>query len=238
MAEGRKSRAVMTLRDMVLDGTLPAGERLYEVPLSERLGISRTPLREALSQLEYEGLLERQNTGGYAVRAFMIEDVIDAIELRGVMEGTAARLCAERGLDAATLGRFRQVLSGLDAATEAECLDFEAYQQLNAEFHRLLASPPGSAVLRGEVARASRLPFASPSAFLRGQEDQPAFRRSLFGAQAQHHAIIEAIEAREGARAEAVAREHARLARRNLQYMLDQDRSIMNRVPGLALVVT
>ncbi len=228
----------MTLRDMVLDGTLPAGERLYEVPLSERLGISRTPLREALSQLEHEGLLERQRGGGYAVRAFTLDDVIDAIELRGVMEGTAARIAAERGTDAATLCRFRQLLAGLDAATSEEGVDFTTYQDLNAQFHALLAALPRSEVMRGEVARASRLPFASASAFLRGQENEPVFRRSLVGAQAQHHAIVDAIAAREGARAEAVAREHARLARRNLEYMLDQDRSMMSRVPGLSLVIT
>jgi GntR family transcriptional regulator, vanillate catabolism transcriptional regulator len=237
MAEGRKSRAVMELRDMVLAGALPAGARLYEVSLAEELGISRTPVREALAQLEQEGLLERAPSGGYAVRTFTFQDVADALELRGVLEGTAARLAAERGADATRLRQIGLVLAGLDTATGEDSYDFNAYESLNAEFHMLLAGLSGSDILRAELERADRLPFASPSAFLRGQQEVPAFRRSLIVAQAQHHAIIEAIEAREGARAEAVAREHARLARRNLDYVMYQDRSLIESVPGLTLVV-
>ncbi len=71
--------------------------RLFEVSLAETLEISRTPVREALSRLAEEGLLDRLPNGGFVVRRFGYEDVIDSIELRGVMEGTAARLAAERG---------------------------------------------------------------------------------------------------------------------------------------------
>ena len=78
--------------------------------------------------------------------------------------------------------------------------------------------------------------IASPSAFLDKQADVLAFRRSLVVGQAQHRAIINAIELREGGRAEAVAREHGRLARLNLEYVIEQDRSLMRRVPALALV--
>jgi GntR family transcriptional regulator, vanillate catabolism transcriptional regulator len=80
-----------------------------------------------------------------------------------------------------------------------------------------------------------RLPFAGPSAFLNAQTDIPAFRASLTVGQAQHRAIAAAIEMREGARAEAVAREHARLARQNLDFVL-ADRTLVDRVPGLRLV--
>jgi GntR family transcriptional regulator of vanillate catabolism len=88
-----------------------------------------------------------------------------------------------------------------------------------------------------EVLRASRLPFASPSAFLPDRTQIAAFRRSLNIAQEQHRALVAAIANREGARAEALAREHARIARNNMQYLLDRDRSLMARVPSLALVV-
>ena len=84
---------------------------------------------------------------------------------------------------------------------------------------------------------ACRLPFASPSAFLPDKGDIAAFRRSLHVAQAQHRAIVDAIAAREGSRAEHVAREHARTARYNLEYILREDRSLMEHVPGLSLVV-
>ncbi|ADZ71285.1 GntR family transcriptional regulator [Polymorphum gilvum] len=233
-------KAVMELRDLILGGTLPPGERLYEVPLSERLGISRTPMREAMAKLEQEGLLERIPAGGYAVRTFTFEDVIDAIELRGVMEGTAARLAAERGVEPVKLRQFRKVVEALDRTlgSDVKKMDFDGYVELNSELHELLAGLSGSEMVRREVERASRLAFASPSAFLREQEDVLEFRRSLIGAQAQHRALLEAIEAREGSRAEAVAREHARLARQNLEYVMFQDRSLIVRVPGLALVAT
>jgi len=237
MAGGRRTLAVLELRDRVLGGVLPAGERLYEVSLAEELGISRTPVREALAQLEREGLLERVRSGGYAVRTFTFDDVADAIELRGVLEGTAARFAAERGADGAGMRRIWQVLAALDLAVSDDGIDFDAYESLNAEFHSLLAALSGSAVLRGELERACSLPFASPSAFLRGQQEVPAFHRSLIVAQGHHHAIVEAIANREGARAEAVAREHARLARRNLDYVMYQDRSLIGQVPGLTLVV-
>ena len=232
--------AVMALRDMVLDGDLAAGERLYEVPLAERLGISRTPLRFALTRLEEEGLLERRSTTGYVVRKFGFDDVADAIELRGVIEGTAARLAAERGISDSQSQALDVLIARLDRAVggDAEALDFDAYVAANEEFHDVLSRLSGSELVRREVERATRLPFASPSAFLKGQRDVEAFRRSLGTAQEQHRAVVEAIRHREGARAEAVMREHARLARRNLEHAMYHDRSLIRRVPGLALVAS
>lgn len=235
---GLAAQALMDLRGLILNGELAPGERLYEVALSERLAVSRTPLRSALAALEQEGLAERLETGGYAVRSFTLADVTDAIELRGVLEGTAARLAAERGAEPGEMARFAAVLDALDGlfGPGAEDMDFDGYVTLNAEFHAILARLCGSETIRREVARVARLPLASANAFLRAQNDVPAFRRSLIGAQAQHHALFDAIAAREGARAEAIAREHARLARRNLEYVLHEDRRLIRRVPGLVLV--
>ena len=127
-------------------------------------------------------------------------------------------------------------LDGCFGAAPGE-VDFDAYSELNAEFHHQLAGLAGSEVVRREVERASRLPFASPSAFLPNKSEFAAFRRSLHVAQAQHRAMVAAIAAREGARAEAIAREHARMARHNLEYVLTEDRSLIGQVPGLALVL-
>ena len=231
-------KALMALRDMVLSGVLPAGERLYEVAISQRLGISRTPVREALARLEQEGLLERISSGGFIVRTFSFEDVIDSIELRGVLEGTAARIAAERGADDGELARMHQIVDDLDRVVQAgaESLDFNAYTNLNEQFHTALAALSGSDILRREVERSTRLPFASPSAFLDAQSDMLEIRQTLIGAQQQHRDILEAIEKREGARAEHIAREHARLARKNLEYVTNSDRSLMKKVPGLSLI--
>ena len=80
-----------------------------------------------------------------------------------------------------------------------------------------------------------QLPFAGPSAFLNAQITVPAFRASLSVGQAHHRAIVHAIEMREGSRAEAVTREHARLARQNLDFVM-KDPALIERVPGLMLV--
>ena len=90
-------RAQLRLRELILSGEFEAGERMSELPLVDRLGVSRTPLRLALAGLEHEGLLRSLTGGGYAVREFTQADILDAIELRGVLEGTAARFAAERG---------------------------------------------------------------------------------------------------------------------------------------------
>ncbi|WP_374624893.1 GntR family transcriptional regulator [Devosia sp.] len=234
----QSQRALMGLRELIVSGELRAGARLSEVALAGRLGLSRTPLRAALARLAQEGLIEAIPSGGYALRSFSREDVVDAIELRGVLEGTAVRLAAERGVAAGRLGALRRLLEALDSSLGGDVadMDFDRYVELNATFHEQLWAL-GSAVVRREIERVTRLPFASPSAFLDKQADVPAIRRSLYGAQAQHRAMVKAIEQREGARAESLAREHARLARHNLEHVLDEDRSLIGRVTALALVV-
>lgn len=231
-------RAVIELREKIINGELPGGMRLFEVPLAEALQISRTPVREALSRLAEEGLLDRLPNGGFVVRRFGFADVVDAIELRGVMEGTAARLAAERGVAPEALLRIEKIVTDLDAcfgAGEAD-VDFDAYADLNAEFHLELAGLCGSEIIQREVERATSLPFASPSAFLPNKTEIAAFRRSLRTAQEQHRGLVNAIVAREGSRAEALAREHARHARLNLEYIFAQDPELLGKIPGLALI--
>ena len=89
-------RALLRLREMLFKGEFQRGERLTELALVARLGVSRTPIRFALERLAQEGLLEASRSGGYVVREFTVSAVWDAIEVRGVLEGTAARPAAER----------------------------------------------------------------------------------------------------------------------------------------------
>lgn len=232
------AKALLGLRDLILTGEIEPGERLSEVALAERLSVSRTPLRAALQRLEQEGLVTLIPSGGYAVRSFSRQEVIDAIELRGVLEGTAARLAAERGVTPARMKAIREVVAQLDVvlAAEAHAMDFERYEALNGKFHRLLWDLAGSEVLLREVERMTSLPFASPNAFVNTEADAPAFYRTLVVAQAQHKAIVAAIELREGARAEALAREHARLARQNLDFVLEEQPDLRRKVLALALM--
>ena len=230
-------RATLELRQKILSGDLPGGTRLYEVALADMLDISRTPVREAMSRLAEEGLLDRAPGGGYMVRSFSRRDVSDAIEIRGTLEGLAARLAAERG--GGNLSKINRLLAGLDACFGAASLtvNFEAYSELNGHFHAELIHLAASPMLERELERVKSLPFASPSAFVPSRDDRAGFERSLVIAQAQHHALVQAIEAREGARAEAIAREHARLARANFDAAISPSGKI-HLVPGQGLIAS
>ncbi|MCO6383599.1 GntR family transcriptional regulator [Oceanicola sp. 502str15] len=231
--------ATRALRDRILSGRLPTGMHLSETAAAEMLGLSRTPTREALTQLVEEGLLERGASGRCTVRALTRADVADAIELRGVLEGMALRLAAERGADPAALAEAEACVEAIDGVIThgARAMDFERYAELNAGFHAALARLPGSPLIERELMRAHRLPLASPSAFLGSQATQLEFRRSLLIAQSQHRAMLEAVTAREGARAEALGREHARLARHNFEQALAQDSTAqLQDIPGFSLV--
>src|ERR1700690_2333538 len=99
---------------MLLRGDFQPGERLSELPLVARLGVSRTPIRLALDRLANEGLLEIVPTGGFVVRAFTLTDVNDATEMRGLLEGAAARLAAERFEDPGELSVLRTLQAELE----------------------------------------------------------------------------------------------------------------------------
>lgn len=224
------------LRTLILKCEVAAGSRVSEVAVASRMGLSRTPIRQAMDRLVSEGLLERIATGGCRVAQITEDDITDAIELRGVLEGTAARLAAEKGADPDLLAQAAAVLDRIDSAImPLEAFDFDLYVSENAKFHLLLAQLSGSKLMQRELERINRLPLASPSAFLSVQEQSPDFLASLKLAQSQHRAILDAISRREGARAEALAREHARLARTNFEHTKNQFLRGANIVPGLAM---
>lgn len=132
-------KAQLSLRDLILSGELKPGDRISELSVVERLGISRTPIRMALVRLEEEGFLEAIPSGGFAVKAFSERDIHDAIEMRGTLEGFAARLAAERGVRASVLGQMKDKLAQLDDLIEPPTLtvdDFSQYVGLTVSFMR------------------------------------------------------------------------------------------------------
>jgi GntR family transcriptional regulator of vanillate catabolism len=230
-------KAQLRLREMILAGELPSGGRIAELVLVEKLGMSRTPIRAALVRLEQEGLLQALPGGGFAVRTFSELDACDAIELRGTVEGLAARLAAERGVAAATLSEAGACLARIDDLLSRPALDEDAflrYVELNQWFHQLLYGMAGSAVLQRELERVMNLPFASPSAFVVLQATSARARDMLIVAQDQHRQVLAAIEQGQGSRAEAIMREHSRIARRNLDEAM-QERN-PERMPAVRLI--
>src|SRR6266511_4115284 len=161
-AEGTSQtvRALLSLRELLLSGEFAAGTRMSELPLVERLGVSRTPLRLALATLQHEGLLENLEGGGYAVREFTRDEIHDAIELRGVLEGTAARFAAERGVTDDQLARLRRLSAEMEPLVHRSDVDsFWQYVECNRAFHALLMECAASPVLERELERIVALPF-------------------------------------------------------------------------------
>jgi GntR family transcriptional regulator, vanillate catabolism transcriptional regulator len=135
------------------------------------------------------------------------------------------------------LAEARACLAEVDSLLERPALDDEAftrYVTLNQRFHNLLSDMCGSPVLARELARVVSLPFASPSGFVVVQANTPRARDMLVVAQDQHRQVLEAIECREGARAEAIMREHSRLAQRNLREAVQAPDP--RRMPGVRLI--
>jgi GntR family transcriptional regulator of vanillate catabolism len=228
-------RAFIGLREMLLHGELARGERISELPLVARLGTSRTPIRLALERLAHMGLLDVLPGGGFAVRGFTLAEALDAIELRGVLEGTAARFAAERLHDDAELTALRQHCGQMEALGSLTIDTFEVYMDLNESLHAALIDLAKSAMLQRALAQVSSLPFASASAMVFPTSVLPNASTHLVIANDQHRSIIEAIAQRQGARAESLAREHAHLARRVLSVAL-VDTDTLRRIPGGPLI--
>jgi GntR family transcriptional regulator of vanillate catabolism len=230
---------------MLLRGDFQPGERISELPLVARLGVSRTPIRLALDRLAHEGLLEASPTGGFVVRAFTLEDVWDAIEIRGVLEGAAARLAAERLEHDSELTQLREYRDEMDAMislrsdpdvfAQPDIDSFARYLDLNEAFHSEIVTLSKSGMLRRSLTQVNAVPFASPSAMVYARIKLPRAPQMFAVSHEHHRSIVDSIERRQGARAEALAREHSLMTRHNVEYALS-DASILSGVPGASLI--
>ena len=223
------SRALLRIREMILRGELAPGQRVAEARIAETLGVSRTPVRQALPLLAQEGLLTEHETRGFVVRAFTASDIVDAIDMRGVLEGLAARRVAERGPSRAILRALRACLDDGDAIFRRRTLteDDEAiYAEMNARFHDLILLAANSAILSESLERNGRIPFAGANALAFDRSHLDFMYDALFYAHRQHHAIVEALETGESGRAEALMREHANAVKQSLNV------AELNVVPG------
>lgn len=229
------------LRDQILLGRYRPGERLKEVEVAQSLGVSRTLSRLAMGTLEHAGLLDREPNRGSRVRSFSIEEIAQAIEVRGELEAMAARLAAERGLEAEAEAEFGAILAQGDAllaggvATDPER---DAWSRANLAFHQCLVRACGNRALGVAIAQMSNFPLASADAIIFERRDLELSKRQLANAHREHQLIVEAIIQRQGHRAEALVREHTYSNARNKRLNL-RDPEVMARArmfPGGMLI--
>jgi GntR family transcriptional regulator of vanillate catabolism len=213
------TQVVVAIREMILRGELMAGQRVAEAPLAERLGVSRTPVRQALPLLAQEGLLMVHATRGFVVRAFTTADIIDAIDLRGLLEGYAVRRLAERGVSKSLLRELKSCLEDGDAILAKRYVvesDEGRYAEFNARFHGLLIEAADSALLSDAIVRNGRIPFAGAQAVAFDKTNLERMYDVFVYAHRQHYGIVDALETSQSARAEALIREHANTAKQSI----------------------
>jgi DNA-binding GntR family transcriptional regulator len=183
-------RAYATLLDEIQSGILPPGAVLGEVEQAARLGVSRTPLREALGRLAADGLVAQQSPRVTVVTAIDADDIREIFEVRRALEESAARLAAERG-DAAAFARLahefaRVDLDGVDGATDGRDSYYGLIARFDATLDASLSNDYLTAALRTvrtHLVRVRRLARDNPG--------------RLAASVAEHRLIAEAIGARD-----------------------------------------
>jgi DNA-binding GntR family transcriptional regulator len=199
------------LRDLIVEGVLAPGAHLNERVLCERLGVSRTPLREAFRTLAGEGIVELQPNRGAVVATLSREDVEHAFELMAALESLAGGLAATRAT-----GAERDELRALHFEMLAAHArrDLPTYYRLNSTIHRRLVACARNPVLAETYAR------------LNARLQSLRFRSNLNrdkwdAAVAEHAAMIEALDAGDGERLATVLREHLDHKRTTVLAQLD-----------------
>ncbi|MBB5214292.1 GntR family transcriptional regulator [Parapusillimonas granuli] len=201
------------LRTAIMDGGLPARTRLVELELAAKLEVSRTPVREAISRLINDQLVQPLPYGGVEV-VDMTHELEDIYAIREALEGTAARLAAERITDE----EVQELQAIQDRHRALELNDYERRTELNNLFH-------------GAILKASRAPRlihmveGFQEFFLHASQLLHYQKRHTQTALKQHQEIIDALRARDGKRAEKLVRSHLLYS---LNRALDQRRHTGN----------
>lgn len=207
------------IRELIVSGSLAPGARVAEAAIAERLGVSRTPVRNVIPALAAEGLLEPVGRRGYAVRSFSVEDSYRATELRCVLEGLAAHRIAARGASPAIVAELRELLTDGDrlfAKGHLDDGDAEEYARINARFHTIIVGNANDPLLTDLIHRVYAVPFVGPDIVAFNNISRPEMFSILNSGHHQHHAIVDAIEAGQADLAERLMRGHSSPARKSL----------------------
>ncbi len=206
--------AYQRLLTEIREGTLLPGDRLREIEVSERLGVSRTPVREAIRQLEADGLVTHVPRQGATVRGLDYAEVMELYEMRAVLEGTAARLAARAASDVE--------LDELDVLNDrlAEAGTGPEAARVNRIFHATLLDAAKNRFLARSISSLQKaLLILGPSQLLDSDRAEAAV--------AEHRLIMAALKARDSAAAETEMRAHIQAAQRmRIRALQERDRTI------------
>lgn len=199
---GAVTDTVRAIREAILDGVLAPDMWLREVALSEALGVSRTPVREALNRLEEEGLVARTPGVGAQVTRLSFEDMSAVYQVRGSLESLAAEYATRQG-KAEHFAAFRALEQRM--ADAAASMDLESFYRANVEFHHLLSVAADNAYL-------SRL-LATVEVAIRRFGTRSLSAERMADVLEEHSAIVDAIVSGDPERAGEAASVHASRAR-------------------------
>lgn len=209
-----------TLRCGILAGDFQPGERMLEVTLSERLNVSRTPIREALKLLAGEGLLDHTPNRGYYVREYSTDDIVQAYEIRAALEGLAARRAAQLGMGHEERVIVEKALSdgqALLSSHDFSPADRSRYGEINSAFHSAIHAASQSRMLRDMLRQSQQI---APSS----HRNVVAFERTDVQRRLDdHYRIYEAILCRDGGRAELLMRGHVESVKLSLLRLISRE---------------
>ncbi len=191
------------IREAIIEGRVVPGQRLKEEELAHELGISRTPIREALHLLQAEGLVEASPNRGATVRVHEVADLEDMYELRALLEGQAARRAAGK-ITPAHLDELRESCDRFELLLEGG--DLMAVVKENAYFHETILAAAGSERLTGMVHQVVAMPLVYKSYIWYSSAQVAASHHC-------HRQLVHALERRDAQRAELIMREHVYEAR-------------------------
>ncbi len=201
-------QAYRLIRAQILSGVRAGGDWLREGDLAESIGVSRTPVREALRRLTAEGLVRYERNRGVRVAAWTAEDLEEIFSLRSVLEPWACRLAATSA--SADLDELDRLAHDMDAAAGGSVADVDRITELNNRFHRLILEGSNNRRLGSVVSSVVEVPLVWQTFSHYSDAD---LRRSL----AHHHELVAALAAGDPDWAESVMRSHVRAAWHSLR---------------------
>ena len=201
------------IRRMIISGEMKPGDKINQRSIAQRLKVTTTPLREALSKLEQDGTVQRMTGLGVFVRKYTRDEVRQIYLLREVNEGLAARLCAENASDR-QIERLESVVHELNATRESG--DLERMRAIEMTFHERIAGLCGAPIVEEQIRK--MMFIRSTIMSLSG----PISKDYDFAPEADHGEIVAALRLRDGLGAEAAMRKHIANGYRSYTDWLDR----------------